>query len=116
MKNRKTIDTGQSAVVLATGDFTNGPELKARFMGPQEAKVEGVNLTATGDGQRMAEALGARIVNGDLALGPELRFIAPAKETLVRRLPPWPRAGRVHGMGDGRTCRRRSCGPSSCSS
>jgi fumarate reductase flavoprotein subunit len=76
-------------VILATGDFTNSPELKARFMGAQEAKVEGVNLTATGDGQRMAEALGARILNGDLALGPELRFIAPAKETLARRLPPW---------------------------
>jgi fumarate reductase flavoprotein subunit len=77
-------------VVLATGDFTNSPEFKTRFMGPQEAKVEGVNVTATGDGQRMAEALGARILNGDLALGPELRFIAPAKETLARRLPPWP--------------------------
>jgi fumarate reductase flavoprotein subunit len=81
--------TARGGVVLAAGDFTNSPELKARFMGPQEAKVEGVNLTATGDGQRMAEALGARIVNGDLALGPELRFIAPAKETFVRRLPPW---------------------------
>ncbi len=79
----------RGAVVLAAGDFTNSPELKARFIGSQEAKVEGVNPTATGDGQRMAEALGARIVNGDLALGPELRFIAPAKETLVRRLPPW---------------------------
>lgn len=79
----------RGGVVLAAGDFTNGPEFKARFMGPQEAKVEGVNLTATGDGQRMAEALGARIVNGDLALGPEIRFIAPARETLVRRLPPW---------------------------
>ena len=78
-----------NATILASGDFTNAPELKARFMGPQEAKVEGVNLTATGDGQRMAEALGARILNGDLALGPELRFIAPEKETLVRRLPPW---------------------------
>lgn len=76
-------------VILAAGDFTNGADLKARFMGPQEAKVEGVNLTATGDGQGMAEAAGARIVNGDLALGPELRFIAPEKETLVRRLPPW---------------------------
>ena len=80
----------RKAIVLATGDFTNSPELKARFMGAQEAKVEGVNVTATGDGQKMAEALGARIVNGDLALGPELRFIAPAKETLARRLPPWP--------------------------
>jgi fumarate reductase flavoprotein subunit len=79
----------RGGVVLAAGDFTNSPELKGRFMGLQEAKVEGVNLTATGDGQKMAEALGAKIVNGDLALGPELRFIAPAQETLVRRLPPW---------------------------
>ncbi len=79
----------RGGVVLAAGDFTNDPLFKGRFMGPQEAKVEGVNATATGDGQRMAEALGAQIVNGDLALGPELRFIAPARETLVRRLPPW---------------------------
>ncbi len=81
--------SARGGVVLAAGDFTNGPEFKARFMGPQEAKVEGVNLTATGDGQRLGESLSATIVNGDLALGPELRFIAPAKETLVRRLPPW---------------------------
>jgi fumarate reductase flavoprotein subunit len=79
----------RGGVVRAAGDFTNGPEFKARFMGPQEAKVEGVNVTATGDGQRMAETLGARIVNGDLALGPEIRFIAPVRETFVRRLPPW---------------------------
>lgn len=79
----------RGGVVLATGDFTNSPDYKARFMGAQEAKVEGVNLTATGDGQRLAEALGARILNGDLALGPELRFIAPMRETLLRRLPPW---------------------------
>jgi len=77
-------------VVLAAGDFTNSPELKRRFMGQQEAKIEGVNLTATGDGQLMAEKLGARILNGDLALGPEIRFIAPARDTLVRLLPPWP--------------------------
>ena len=78
------------AVVLAAGDFTNSPELKRRFMGSQEARIEGVNLTATGDGQLMAERLGAHILNGDLALGPEIRFIAPARDTLVRLLPPWP--------------------------
>jgi fumarate reductase flavoprotein subunit len=77
-------------VVLAMGDFTNDPELKSRYMGAQHAKVEGVNATATGDGQKLALALGARIVNGDLALGPEIRFIPPARTTLVRRLPPWP--------------------------
>ena len=57
-------------VVLAMGDFTSDPELKSRYMGPQQAKVEGVNATATGDGQKLALSLGARIVNGDLALGP----------------------------------------------
>jgi succinate dehydrogenase/fumarate reductase flavoprotein subunit len=77
------------AVILAAGDFTNDPVLKSRYMGTQQAKVEGVNETATGDGQKLALALGARIVNGDLALGPEIRFIAPARTTLVRRLPPW---------------------------
>ncbi len=81
--------TARGGVVLAAGDFTNDPAFKARFMGPQEAKVDGVNATATGDGQRLGEALGARIVNGDLALGPELRFIAPATDNVVRRLPPW---------------------------
>jgi len=77
-------------VVLTTGDFTASSELKARHMGDQEAKVEAVNATATGDGHSMAEALGARVVNGDLALGPEIRFIAPAGKTLVQRIPPWP--------------------------
>ncbi len=76
-------------VVLSAGDFTSSPEFKTRFMGAGPARVEGVNTTATGDGQRMGESLGARIINGDLALGPELRFIAPVRETLMRRLPPW---------------------------
>ncbi|MBI3530113.1 MAG: FAD-dependent oxidoreductase [Betaproteobacteria bacterium] len=77
------------AVILAAGDFTNDPELKSRYMGAQQAKVEGVNAMATGDGQKLALALGAQIINGDLALGPEIRFIAPIRPTLVRRLPPW---------------------------
>lgn len=76
------------AVVLAAGDFTNDPAFKAEFMGPQEAKVEGVNETATGDGQRLARALGARILNGDVALGPELRFVPPQRRNLLTLLPP----------------------------
>ena len=67
------------SVVLAAGDFTSDPELKAQYMGPREAKVDGVNITATGDGQKLAVALGARVLNGDLALGPELRFIPPQR-------------------------------------
>ena len=70
-------------IVLAAGDFTSDPELKAQFMGPQEAKIDGVNVTATGDGQKLALPLGARIINGDLALGPELRFVPPQKRNIL---------------------------------
>ncbi|MCK6450026.1 MAG: FAD-dependent oxidoreductase [Alphaproteobacteria bacterium] len=80
----------RGGVVLATGDFTNDPELKGHFMGPQEAKVEGVNDTATGDGQKLALALGARVLNGDLGLGPELRFVPPPGGNFLLDLPPWP--------------------------
>ena len=77
-------------IVLSAGDFTNGTAFKQRYMGEAAARVEGVNVTATGDGQALGLDAGGRILNGDLALGPELRFIPPARETLVRRLPPWP--------------------------
>ncbi len=79
----------RGGVVLATGDFTSDPELKAQFMGPQEAKIDGVNVTATGDGQKLALPLGARIINGDLALGPELRFVPPQRQNILLGLPPW---------------------------
>jgi fumarate reductase flavoprotein subunit len=78
------------ATILAAGDFTSDPELKALHMGPREAKVDGVNVTATGDGQKLAIALGARVINGDLALGPELRFVPPQRPNVLLKLPPWP--------------------------
>ena len=78
------------AVVLAAGDITSDPELKGRYMGPREAKIDGVNATATGDAQKFAAALGARLLNGDLALGPELRFVPPQRQNLLLALPPWP--------------------------
>lgn len=86
----RCVFAARGAVVLASGDFTNDPELKGRYMGAQEAKASGVNPTATGDGQKLAVKLGARILNGDLALGPELRFVPPTKPNFLRKLPPWP--------------------------
>lgn len=77
-------------VILSAGDFTASAELKLRYMGQRESQVEAVNETATGDGQRMALAIGARVLNGDLALGPELRFVPPARTPFVGKLPPWP--------------------------
>ena len=77
----------RKGVVLAAGDYSSGVELKRRFR-PELADIAAVNPTATGDGHRMAEAFGARIVNGDVIYGPGLRFVQPARPTLVHRLPP----------------------------
>jgi fumarate reductase flavoprotein subunit len=84
-----TISYRAPATVLAAGDFASDPELKAQYMGGRQAKVDGVNITATGDGQKLAVALGARIINGDLALGPELRFVPPQRPNILLKLPPW---------------------------
>ena len=79
----------RGGVILAAGDFTSGADLKRQYMGEREAAVSGVNPTATGDGQKLATAIGGRILNGDLALGPEIRFVAPTKQNLIGRIPPW---------------------------
>ena len=76
-------------VILASGDYSNGRELKREFR-PELEAVSAVNPTATGDGQRIARQFGARIVNGQVIWGPSLRFAEPATPSLVRRLPPVP--------------------------
>ncbi|VTU31897.1 Fumarate reductase flavoprotein subunit precursor [Variovorax sp. PBL-H6] len=74
-------------VILAAGDYSNSRELKQRFR-PELAAIPGVNPTATGDGHQMAEAFGARLLNGEVIYGPGLRFAEPARPNFVRRLPP----------------------------
>ena len=76
------------AVVLASGDYAANPELKARFISPEVAKVDAMNPTATGDGHVMAFPLGAHVLNGDVLSGPNLRFVPPPSESLDRKLPP----------------------------
>ena len=78
-----------NAVILAAGDFSASPELKQRYMPPEVARIGPFNDTSTGDWHDPVTALGGRILNGDVALGPEIRFRPPEKTTLVRRLPPW---------------------------
>jgi fumarate reductase flavoprotein subunit len=84
----------RGGVVLATGDFGGSPELKREFISDSAAMVDAVNVTNTGDGHRMARALGARIVNGDLAHGPEVRFIPP-RRSLIHAIPPIRAIGRL---------------------
>lgn len=76
------------AVVLASGDFSGGRELKARYASGLAAGVDAVNATNTGDGHRMALGLGASVINGDLLSGPDIRFVPPERSSLVQRLPP----------------------------
>ena len=74
-------------VILAAGDYSNGMELKQLFR-PELVNIPAVNPTATGDGQRMGEAFGGHIVNGEVVYGPSLRFCELSRRTLVSRLPP----------------------------
>lgn len=77
----------QAGVVLASGDYSNDPDIKARFR-PELAHIPAINPTATGDGHKLGEAVGGRLVNGEVVYGPGLRFVEPARPSLVRRLPP----------------------------
>lgn len=76
----------RGGVVIASGDFSAGVELKKRHL-PHAAHVDAINPASTGDGLLLAEAIGGRLVNPEVVWGPSLRFKAPPVETLLRRLP-----------------------------
>jgi succinate dehydrogenase/fumarate reductase flavoprotein subunit len=77
----------QYGVVLAAGDYSSGREMKESYIGSVAANVEGVNPYNTGDGQRLALEAGAEIVNGNVALGPQIRFEAPPRRMLIQAVP-----------------------------
>jgi fumarate reductase flavoprotein subunit len=79
----------RGGIILASGDYSASGQLKARFMSPEVAKVDPINPTSEGDGQSMGLDAGSKVLNGDLSLGPEIRFIPPERETFVRKLPPY---------------------------
>ena len=80
---------GGKSIVLATGDYAANAQLKEKYISEEVARVDAMNPTATGDGHEMAFPLGARVLNGDILSGPNLRFLPPPKETLARRIPPF---------------------------
>ena len=79
----------RGGVVLTSGDFSANREMKARYISEQAARIGPINPASTGDGQRMAMEIGARIVNGHFSYT-SLRFLAPATQPLTQRIPPWP--------------------------
>ena len=78
----------RGGVVLTSGDYSASPEFKAKYISPAAAQVEAVNPMSTGDGHLMAMELGAQILNGDVRLGPEIRFVPPPLLGFMRALPP----------------------------
>ena len=62
--------------------------MKRQFISQVVSDTEAVNRANTGDGQRMALELGAKLINEDIFMG-GLRFVPPAKPAWVTRLPPW---------------------------
>ena len=92
---RRRVIGARRAVVLATGDYSADAGLKTAFAGAGLGEIEGINPASTGDGQQLARALGAEIVNGDIMLGPEIRFVAPPRPKLPARLPPGRLMGRL---------------------
>jgi fumarate reductase flavoprotein subunit len=74
-------------VVLATGDYANSPELIARHKAAEFAAIQGIDETATGDGHRLAESVGAKLVNMDVTYGPEIRFVPPPHKSISQLLP-----------------------------
>ncbi len=78
----------RGGVVLASGDYAGAADLKAKLATAEVADVEAVNASATGDGHRMALALGATVLNGDIVRGPIMRFVPPMRANFIQRLPP----------------------------
>ncbi len=90
------MEQAQRAVILASGDISSSPlDYKSRFMSGPLLDISGINPLSTGDGQRMGEEAGGVVVNGDIAWGPEIRFTAPPRPSIISRLPPWPSLARL---------------------
>jgi succinate dehydrogenase/fumarate reductase flavoprotein subunit len=75
-------------VILSTGDFSGGEEFKRKYISEDAAATSALTETSSGDGHRMALALGGDIVNGDVVWGPMLRFVPPPVKGLIHSLPP----------------------------
>lgn len=89
----------RQGIVLASGDFSADRDLKAHFAKPEVVNVDAVVSTSTGDGHKLALALGASVVNGDVVRGPIMRFLPPKKEGWLRTLPPSTALGRMMAWG-----------------
>lgn len=86
-----------TAVILTSGDFSAHREMREEHLGGAAAAAQPINPHSSGDGHRLALEVGARLVNADIALGPELRFPPPKARLLASKLPPSRAIGKAAG-------------------
>jgi succinate dehydrogenase/fumarate reductase flavoprotein subunit len=80
------------AVILASGDFSANRAMRRDLMGEGADLLDPINPLATGDGQAMAVAIGARLARRpDLAAArlAQARFAPPKSPSRLAELPPW---------------------------
>jgi len=77
----------RGGVVLATGDFSSSPEMKAKFIRREAGPVAAINPLSTGDGHVMGAEAGGDLINMDITDGPQLRFPPPPVPSFLARLP-----------------------------
>jgi hypothetical protein len=80
------------AVILASGDFSANRAMRRALMGEGADLLDPINPLATGDGQAMAVAIGARLaLRPDLAASrlAQARFAPPKNPSRLAELPPW---------------------------
>ena len=96
--NGVSLTFASNTTVLATGDFGGNADMVAKYVGRDAQLARPVNPTNTGDGHRMAMALGARILNHQVALV-AIRFLPPANKPFLQRLPPIRAIGKLMRLG-----------------
>jgi succinate dehydrogenase/fumarate reductase flavoprotein subunit len=77
----------RNGVVLASGDISASKNMKAQLATEVSSRTPPVNVANTGDGLRLGVEAGGEIVNGDIMLGPRLRFAPPKAPSLLGKLP-----------------------------
>ena len=75
-RGRRIEITARNGVVLASGDYSGSAKMKRELASEMAARTDPVNPVNTGDGQRLGQAEGGRIINGDIVWAPRL---PPAK-------------------------------------
>ena len=97
VNGRRVRCNAHRGIVLAAGDYANNSEMISTNTGEQLFAIEGINPHATGDGHRLAQSAGAKLVNMAVTYGPELRFVPSSQEPFRQLLPSNGLAARVMG-------------------